>query len=233
MLVKPSWPGLIISIAGFLMFLSRQPLKLAAKDILQRKKYPRTVWALGLGGIELAVALALLAIAMAISSRPLLIPAAVFLTVAAVQFAFDSLGKGRSTFPELIGATAAAILAPIIVLAGGLSDRPAWILGALLALHSALAIVYVGVRLDLAHKRQTSTISIWTLSALTLLAVGAGFSIGLVPWLVLAVFVVLAARAIWGVSPRRAIVKPHFIGIQEIAYTLLLIVVAATASPSS
>ena len=223
LLVAPSWIGAMVATAGLLMFLSRQPLKTGAKDLLQKKRYPRTDWALGIGGAELAVALLLLGLSIAYSPRPLLPPIAVFLGVAAIQFVYDSLGKGRNTLPEIVGASAAGIIATIIAIAGGSSIPLAWLLAGILSLHCAVAIVYVGARLDLAHKRPTSILAVW-LVALAATAIVAFFvSSSLFSWPLLATFTLLAARAVWGVSRFRKEIKPHFIGIQEIGYTLLLI----------
>jgi hypothetical protein len=227
--VAPSWIGLQVSIAGLLMFLSRQPLKMAAKDILQGKWFPRTGWALGLGGAELAFAIVLLATAMFLSSRPLLLPTGTFLGVAVVQFVYDSLGKGRNTLPEIIGASAAAVIATIIGIAGGLAAFQAWLLAGILVLHSALAIVYVGVRLDLAHERPTSVTLVWLTGVVTFVTAILMAVQGWASWPIVFAFLILAARAVWGVSPRRAKLKPHFIGMQEIGYTLMVVTAAAMA----
>ena len=47
------------------------------------------------------------------------------------------------------------------------------------------------------------------------------------PWLASAAFLVLLARAAWGLSPWRARVRPQALGYQELGYGVLTLVLLA------
>jgi len=211
------------------MFFSRQPLKTAAKDFLQKKSFPRTRYALGFGGLFLALALVALGFGVRLSVQSLLLPLAALAVLAGIQFGFDAFGKGRNTLPELAGAFAAATFAPLTAEAGGLAPETSWYLAAVLALHSALAIVYVSTRLDVSRNLEASVNSAYVAAGLVALVTIVATALYLVPALLIPTFLVLIARAVWGVSAWRRPVKPQIVGIQEMLYTLGLVGISVFA----
>jgi hypothetical protein len=50
---------------------------------------------------------------------------------------------------------------------------------------------------------------------------------GSAPWLAPLVFLVLLARSGWGLSPRRCPVRPQVLGLREVGYGLLTLVLLA------
>lgn len=219
-IIAPSVPGALLATAALTMFLARQPLKIAVKDRLSGKSYPRTRWAASFGVALLLGATVCLISAFSLVGPSIVAPLLTLIVLAAVQFAFDVKGQGRNLGPELVGATAAALFAPAIVLAGGASQELALQLGVALALHAWLAIFYVSARLE----RVRLPASVWLLAI-----AGVAFAAGLVftgqmGWPISAGFAILALRAMWGTSRWSRVVRPQVVGMQEVAYCVLLVV---------
>ncbi|MCO5296983.1 MAG: YwiC-like family protein [Fimbriimonadaceae bacterium] len=227
LLVAPSPAGGWVALGALGMFLARQPLKIAGKDLVQGKRFPRTRWAFGFGVGLLCVALGALAFAIAGSSKPLWLPLLVLGVLSCIQFGHDVMGRGRSAVPEVAGACAAATFAPLIALAGGVWEREAWLLGAVLALHALLAVVYVSSRLALVRGGSPSVPAVWVLAAGATALAAAMVALGWARWPLLAAFAVLAGRALWGVSRWRAEVRPQVVGFQETGYALGLVLSTA------
>lgn len=229
LIARASTPGAFLTLAAFALLMSRQPLKMAAKDLSQRKRYPRTSWAVGFATVFLALAAALVAVAHAVSTKAFALPFAAMLLLAGTQFAFDVRGKGRTLLSEVIGVLSASLFAPIIALSGGMEASRAYLLGAIVAMHSVLAVVYVGVRIDLVHQRPSSLASVG-LTALAAMCFGwALVWSGWTAWPVAAAFSVLAMRAVLGVSKFRANPKAQIVGVQEVCYALMLLVLTLVA----
>lgn len=223
LVVKPSMPGTLLALTAMALLMARQPLKMAVRDLIQRKRYPRTSWALGFAVIFLSLAATLVAVALAVSARAFALPFAAMLLLAGTQFTFDVKGQGRTLQSEVIGVLSASLFAPIIALSGGLEAPRAYLLGAVVAMHSVLAVVYVGVRIDLSHQKPASLTSV---GVIALVAMIFGWWLvwsGRAAWPLGAAFTILAIRAVWGVSKFRANPKAQVIGIQEVGYALLLL----------
>lgn len=227
LLARFSWAGLGVAFGALALFFARQPLKIAAKDLLQRKRYPRTDWAGGFGLGFLAVAGFL--ILGAWDKGQLAVPIALLGVLASIQFWFDATGKGRSFLPEVTGAIAASLFAAIIALAGGGTAVLAWRLTAVLAAHSLLAVTYVSARLDLSKGQ---IVPLWPVAGLALgilVLASAAVNLAWASWPLLLAAFLLAGRALWGVSPWRRSVRPQIVGFQETGYTIALVVLARLA----
>jgi len=195
------------------MFLARQPAKIATKDLLRGKRFPRTDWAAGIA-LTLLLLAGITLTAVIPFRGPLLLPLGALLALAAAQFAFDVLGRGRSLLPELFGAAAAAMFTPLITLAGGLAKELAWLLGLVLALQAWLAIVYVSTRL----KRVQGAVATAALALLGVTLAAGIVLAGLMRWPLLLLFATLAVRALWGTSQWSVTRRPQVVGMQEVAY---------------
>jgi len=223
LIVEPSIPGALLTLSAFALLLARQPLKMAVRDLGQGKRYPRTSWAIGFAVAFLTLAKISVLIAHRVSSASFVWPLAVMLLLAGGQFLFDVRGKGRTLLSEVIGVLSASLFAPIVALSGGLEVSRAYLLGAIVAVHSVLAVVYVGVRVDLSHQRATSLAPVGV-SAMAAMCFGwALVWSGWAAWPMAALFTTLAIRAVWGVSKFRARPKAHVVGVQEVGYSLLLL----------
>lgn len=217
LIVAPSLHGGLISAAALLLFLSRQPLKIAAKDILRKKSFPRTSWAGGFALAEIGLGVILLAVAY---SPPSLLPLVILALLSAAQFALETFGKGRAILPELVGSAAAAVFATLITLTGGTEPKLAWLFAGALTVHAWLAVVYVTRRLN--HHESTRAVGLSASAAVGLAAVVCAR--GALGWPLLAGFAILAGRALWGVSKLQTKRRAQIVGVQEVCYTLLLVV---------
>lgn len=225
--IAPSWSGALVALSALLLLLARQPLKIAAKDLFRRKLYPRTRWAGGFGLLEVALATGALGLAFEQSQSSLLIPLVLLLILSLIQFALEIRAQGRAILAELVGSAATAVFAALITLAGGARPELAWTLTAALAIHGWIAVVYVTRRLE--HHRST-------LAVVTMGIVGIAFAAyvaasGWMQWPLVAAFVLLAARACWGISPWQTKRRAQIVGFQEVGYTLMLVVGQILAAP--
>lgn len=224
LLVAFSWSGVSLGAAAFMFFLSRQPLKIAAKDVFRKKVYPRTRMAAWSAICLAAVACALLAVG---SQGLPLWPLGGFCILALVQAGFDATGRGRAVFPEVVGASAAAAFAGMIVLAGGASETTALAVWLILVVHAALAIAYVSARLRRAKHEAASLVGVAVLAASSIVLGMALVSLGLATWPLPSALVLLAARAGWGLSTLSRSIRTQAIGFQELGYSLLLTALTA------
>jgi len=139
LLVAPSVSGVCVAIGIVAAFLIRQPLRLAMRDRMQRKRYPRTraceAFALGYSVIA--------AIAFAFAGFAPLLPLVAVLPLAAIQFTLDYRNRGKTLTAELCGALAAGAAATSIVLAASQPLVLGLTLWALLALRAVPSILYV------------------------------------------------------------------------------------------
>lgn len=222
LIVSPSARGALIACAALLLFLSRQPLKIAAKDIVRKKRYPRTSWAGGFALAEIGLGVVLLAVAY---SPPLLLPLALLAVLSAAQFVLETFGKGRAILPELVGSAAAAVFVTLITLAGGTEPRLAWLFAAALTLHAWLAVVYVTRRLN--HHENTWAVALSAGTALILATLV--WSRNGMGWPLTVGFAVLAGRALWGTSKLQTKRRAQIVGVQEVGYTLMLVVALVLA----
>jgi hypothetical protein len=204
------------------MFLLRHPSRLALSDLLRRKMYARTKWAIGVALVYFILVCLFLFLALRLTIA-FLVPLCVFIVLGAIQFATDMRGKGRSLLAEVSGATALSIVAAEIVFAGGGTSFVGWMASAALALYSVGAIFYASTRLKLERGVVVSRASA-LVSAIFAWAVILGETIiwQLPAWLA-AVFTLVMARAYWGLSNRRKKVRAVFVGMQEVGYSLLVV----------
>jgi len=222
LIIAPSGNGALIAAGALLLFLARQPLKIAGKDLLRTKRYPRTAWAGGFALAEIFFALILFSIAY---SMELALPLGLLAVLSIGQFALETFVKGRAIFPELVGSAAASVFATLIALAGRADAWLAWLLAGLLTTHAWLAVIYVTRRLN----HHESTIAVWISSAAATSLAALVYARGLIGWQMLAGFIILAGRAIWGISKWQTRRRAQAVGVQEVCYTLLLVVALALA----
>ena len=226
LLVAPSWPGVLLGLAAFALFLGRQPLKLGLADRASGRPYPRTLVALRLAAVIIAAAILLGALAWSTSPYAWWAPVVAALPFAAAQLVYDVRREGRGLVPELAGPVAAAASAPAIAAAGGW-PAAAWLaLWVLMAARGVAAIAYVRARLRLERgELMQPTPAVAAHLAATGLALGLA-AYHLAPTLAGVAFLFLLIRAAWGLSGRRRRATARQIGITEIllgaAFVLLV-----------
>lgn len=224
LLVAPSWTGLALCIGVFGVFLVHQPLKIALKDRLRGKRYPRTAYAERFAALYGVIALLGLGLAALLTEHAFWLPLLLALPLASVQLVYELRSEGRALLPELLGASALGASASAVALAAGFDLLPALLLWALIALRVVPSILYVRARLREARGQ------VGNLSGAIVAHVGA---LGLVVALlfagqvnivaVVASGMLLARLFLWGwrVQPAKVV------GVQEVVIGLVYAVLAA------
>lgn len=227
MLVAGSFPGLLLAIAALGVFLIHQPLKIALKDRLKNRRPPRTVWAerfvLAYGLMALLPFLVLLWS----TDRAFLLPIALAVPFAGVQLYYDARNQSRHPIPEIGGALALAVIAPAMAVLAGwnlLSAMPLWIM---LALRVIPSILYVRARLGLEHNKPVLPWPVWLTHITAVIISGALSVLGVTAWVSILAFSILLIRAGIGLSSYRKPRPPKIIGMQELAYGLLTVILIA------
>jgi hypothetical protein len=233
--LAPSPAGACLALAAVSGFLSRHPLRLVLMDRRRGVRYPRTTlaaaWFAGYAAIALA-ALAALAAAFAVTAAPFWSALVAAAPLALVLVVSDFAGRSRDAAAETAGGVALCGSAAAIALAGGAPSPLAFTASALLALRALTSVLFVRARLRLDRGLGAQTLPA---IAAHVAAVGAAVILGwlgLAPWLAVAAFVVLLARAASGLSTSRRLVRPQVLGFRELGYgvlTLLLVLIGYRA----
>jgi hypothetical protein len=226
-LLAPSLAGACLAVAALGGFLARHPLRLVFLDRRRRVRYPRTGQAeLAFGACALGASL-LLAAALLLAKEafwPALLLAAPF---ALVSLAYDAVGRSREAVAEATGAVALSAACAAIALAGGAPVLVAFAAAALLAARSITSVLYVRarIRLDRGLPAGPALVLGGQVAALTLtLALAVA---GVAPWIAVVAFAVLLARAGWGLSRWRHPVRPRQLGLRELGYGILTLVLVS------
>lgn len=218
LVLAPSRAGFAIASGCIAAFLLHHPAKLLLADFRRRARYPRTGLALRVSAAyALAAGVAFLA-AAAFAESAFWAPLALAAPLAAVQLGYGARNQGRLLVPEIAGALALAAAAPAILLAGGRQPSVAAVVWALLAARGAGSILYIRARLR--RDRGQGGSAAGPLFAHVVAAAGAVVlaTLGHAPWAAVAAFVVLLARAAWGLSRWHAVVRPRTVGFQELCF---------------
>lgn len=227
LVLAPSVAGTLLALAALAGFLCRHPLRLVFLDRRRQVRYPRTAWAERFLAGYAALALLLLLAAFALAPRPFWPALAAAAPIGIVALVFDALGRSREALPEATGAVALGASATVIAIAGGAAAGPAWGAWALLALRAATSVLYVRARIRLDRGLVAGPRAVLAGHALALAVAAALARSTWAPWLATAAFLVLLARAAWGLSPWRRRVRPQALGYQELGYGLLTLALLA------
>lgn len=234
LVLAPSSAGACLAFAALAGFLSRHPLRLWLLDRRKGVRYPRTALAerffvgyAGLGAL-------LLAGAFALAEAPFWPALALAAPGGLLALGFDARGRSREALPELSGAVALGASAAAIALAGGAPSGVAWGAWALLALRAITSVLYVRARIRLDRGLAAGPGVVLAGHAAALAAAAALARSAWAPWLASGAFLLLLARAAWGLSPLRRRVRPQVLGFQELGFgllTLALLVVGYHVGP--
>jgi len=117
--------------------------------------------------------------------------------------------------------------APGLALAGGTSWTLAMMLWIILMARNIPSILYIRARLRLDKDQPGSPLPARIAQFVALLVIGLLVVLGEVPVLALVGIGVLAQRALWGLSPHRRRVRVAVIGVMEMIFGLLLVLLTA------
>jgi hypothetical protein len=227
LVLAPSSAGFCLAGAAVAAFLARHPLRLVFMDRRKGARYPRTALAELFAVGYATLALAFVALAIPLASAPFWPAIAVGAPPALVAIAYDLRGRSREALPEAAGGVALGASAAAIALAGGVSAGLAFGAWALLALRGVTAVLYVRARLRLDRGVPAGTRGALASHAAAIAVAAALAGAGFGPWLGVLAFGVLLLRAAWGLSSRRAPVRPKVVGFQELFFGLLTLVLLA------
>jgi len=221
LLLAPTLAGLGLAVAAVGAFLVRHPLKLALSDWRRGTRYPRTVLAARVAAVYATFALCGLALALWRAPAAAWLPVLVAAPLALLQLWYDARLQGRQLLPELLGGIALGAGASALMLAGGWAMAPALAAWALLAAKAVASVVYIRARLRLDRDQPASRGPglLAHVAALVLAVTLALFGWG--PWLGVAAFAILFARAAHGLSPWHRRLRPQVVGFTELAYGTL------------
>ena len=224
LLLAPSVEGLALGVGALLAFLLRQPLKIYVKDIRGGRQVARTAAARRFALLYAALALAAgLIVLLNLPAFDALLPLLLALPIFGVQMVYDFRNQSRSLTAEISGALATGALASVIAMLGGWSLIPALGLWLTLAAKSASAILYVRARLRLERGKPAA---VRPAVAAHILACGVlivTYAAGLVPLTAPLAMGILSLRAAVGLSRWRKARVPKQIGIQEVIYALIFV----------
>lgn len=229
LIVAWSAPGVALAAAALAFFLLHQPLRLAVRDHLKQRRVDRTIYAERFALAYAAAGSVGLLLAALAAPPSILIPLGLALPLVAVQFVHDIRSQSRSTAAEVSGAGALGAVAAAVAVAGGWPLVEGLVLWLLMAVRAVTSIIYVRARLRLEYGAPAN-------ASLSRLAHGAGAVVlagcvaaGFAPWLALAAYSLLVARAALGLSARRQPAPAKTIGMREMVYGLVYAVVIGAA----
>ncbi len=119
LVVAPSVAGGALAVAALVAFMARTPIKVALVDRWRGRRLARTALAERVAAAELAVLVALVAVAFATADGVFWVPLAVAAPLVTVELWFDMRSRGRRLVPELAGSVGIASVAAAVVLAAG------------------------------------------------------------------------------------------------------------------
>lgn len=227
LLVAPSLAGFLIAVAAILLFLTRQPMKLVATDVRRGKFYPRTSVAFAFMAIYGLPALLLGFAAYRIAGENWVLPLLFALPLFGYQIAWDLRTSSRALLPELIGPVAMASAASAIAIAGGCDRATAYALWAVLAARAVPAVLYVRSRIRLERGGDVSRTWVTVAHVAAMVLLIALLAVRVVPAIALLVFALLLVRCEWGLSPFRHSARPSAIGISELVFGAVTVLVVA------
>ena len=146
LLVAPSPAGAALAVAAFLAFLVRTPMKVVLVDRHRRRELERDHLARRVVGLELALLLALVVVAIVDAGFDWFVPFAIALPLFAVELWFDTRSRSRRLVPELCGAIGISAVAASIAVAGGESAALAAALWLVLAARAIASVPFARVQ---------------------------------------------------------------------------------------
>jgi hypothetical protein len=223
LLVAPTWKGFVLGLAVVSLFLLHQPLKIALKDNLKRRRVARTQWAerfvLLYGGLGISFVLILIAM----NGANFLLPMLVGGIFALVQVAYDARNQSRELVPELAGSIALAATASSIALLAGWSLTSAIMLWVIVAVRAVTAIIYVRVRLQMVHDKPHNKSFVLALHIVALCLFVILAVVKAIPFTVVIAMMILIVRAFKGILRPALNVTAKIIGLTELAIGIVYI----------
>jgi hypothetical protein len=215
LVVAPSLAGALLALAAFGAFLARHPLRLVLFDRRRGSWHPRTRFAL-LAAIVYLVASTLAVLAgLALAEASIAACALAAFPAVAVYLAYDLRGRSREAIAEVAGAFGLAATATAVALAAGWPASRAFGLWFLAGGRALAAVVEVRTRLRRSRRPETPALPAVAAHGVAIAAVAGCAALGWVPAGVVAVGLLLLARAVWNLWGKTGPLVPREIGWAE------------------
>ena len=216
-------PWIVLMTIG--AFLVRQPLRMLIADRRGRRDASLAINALCfILFYAFVFALGLTETVVNGGMRPL-IPFFIVLPLVTVQIYFDSFRRSRALVPEIAGAISISASVAAIALAGGFPCLFAAALWLVLIAQLVPSILYVRERLRLEKGKACSLPVAVTAHIAALVLVGVLAFFDLVPVIAVAAMIILLFRAITGLSATRKKMRAMQIGVREVIYGVLTVLI--------
>ena len=222
LLLAPSLAGFCLAISAVGIFLARNPLTLVVVN--RRRASPRTLLARRFAALYLIIGGALFVLAFIVAPHWFVVPILIAAPLMVVQLVHDWTGKRRVLLAELAGTVGISSLATAIAICGGLPQRTAFALWAIMIGRAVPAILYVRACLAHLHRRSSSPLPMLLAHSLALAAMVVLFRASLVPGSAIGVMSILLLRALIGFDlARRRIPTAKQLGFTEIGCGAMMI----------
>lgn len=228
LVVAFSAAGAWLAVAGLFAFLVRWPLKVVVSGI-RKGRTARVPLATGFLAAYGVAALSALTLAVWTSGTTVLAPLALALPAGFLFLVRDLRGQSRSMSAEVAGTLAFGAVPASIALADGWVPGMALALWALAACRTVPAVLYVRSRVRDIRGKPFPVVLPTVTHVAALGLVGGLASVGLTPKLAVAPYLILLARQVGGLSPRRRSITPRFLGFAEMGLGGLTILIIALA----
>lgn len=229
LLLAPSVSGLLLAVALLGVFLAHHPFQVVWRDVRRGKRYPRTRAALGSLALYGALAVAAGLVVGYRTGVPPFLPLLAALPLGIFFAAATAAGSMRAVWVEALGSAAFAAGAAAVASAGEAPEALTWSLWAVAAARSVPAVLYVRARLRLERgegplRAPALVAHLAGLTAVTVLVVA-----GPVPGLAIAASTLLLLRAGWGLSPWRRAATARQVGIAELGWGAVYVLLIGLA----
>ncbi len=224
LLMAPSLRGTAVVMLALTGFLAYRPLRLAARDLLAHKSYPRTRWAVAFATVLSCLTVVLSVVGQVGPAMPYWTTLATFCAIGIVFAIVDHRTRPGSLGRELIGAVMTIPLA--LTLVENAHPHPSLLplaVAGLLAFKSVSTVLYVRARLA---GSEGSAISKVTAVSVGILGVAFSLMVADPLWpahIPTLAMLVLVIRAAWGMSAHAKSLAPKWVGIQEFSYSLMIV----------
>lgn len=220
---SPTAPWIVMMTIG--AFLLRQPLRVLIADRVGRRDGYLAVTSLCFTLFYAGLFTAGFAGTIKVAGTRPLIPFFIVLPLVAVQIYFDIFRRSRALFPEIAGAISISGSVAAIALASGLPWTFAAALWLVFIARLVPSILYVRERLRLEKGKTHSLLVPLTAHLAALSLIGTLVFFRLVPIIATAAMIILLFRAITGLSMKRRKMRAMQIGIWEVIYGTLTVLI--------
>lgn len=222
LILAPTWMGLSFALAMMAVFLVHQPAKVLLKAIRTGKSSERSRYAgyFLVGYLLAGVLFAIPALLQSTANFWLVI--SLIIPFALIQIVYDFRNESRNQIAEITGSIALSGGVALLVIIGDWQIGLALLLWLVMALRAVTSILYVRTFFRKQRNQEANIKGNYLIHGIALSAVFLFAMQGMLPYLSIAPFIILFARAVHGLQSDEA-VKAQIIGIREVIFGILTV----------